>query len=207
MNRYFNRILLISSLAISFLSVGCSQANRAQASNSASGDPLAKTLPVANSIAPNNQVKTTVKQKSKPSDTLCAKSNNVVYEKLSGYVNDFNKRRNGECLVVNGVPLFSKIRNAEDEYGNHKGLYYLENDKQTDVGDSFASSPSLAKDLLPFLKKDAKSLRVTAVLIQFSDEIETFRSPYATKVEGLDENGQVLWTVTGKPPAKLKFPV
>jgi hypothetical protein len=108
-------------------------------------------------------------------------------------------------LVVRNVPLFSEIENAEDEYGNRKGLYRLINDAQTDVGDSFITSSALAKELRIALKSGAASLRVTCALIEFVGSSDVYRTPYATKIEGLDEKDQVLWTVRGKPPAKLKF--
>jgi hypothetical protein len=213
MNRCFHKILLLLLAGISLLSIGCQQSGMAKTGDNSSvndvsiNKPSEKTPTAANLMMTNDSAKTVARQKPKPSNSICAKPKTLAYEKFSAYVNDYWKRRNGECVVVSDVPLFSGIKNAEDEYGNHKGLYYLENEKQTDVGDTFPTSAALAKDLLPVLKKEARSLRVTAVLIQFSNEFEVFRSPYAIKVEGLDENGQALWTVTGKPPAKLKFPV
>ena len=110
-------------------------------------------------------------------------------------------------MVVTDVPRFTGVETMEDEYGNHKGLFVLKNDENTDVSVTFLSSPDLAKALKPLLKQDTPHVRVTSVRVQFSDEIEIFWSPYAIKVEGVDEAGQVMWMVTGKPPAKLKFPV
>lgn len=201
MNRCFQRILLVSTAGLILSGFACLQTIAAQTGK----DVVLIGKPFEKKSSNKNSAQSAAKANSPTA--VCAKPSNVAYGKLSDYVNDFNRRRDGECVVVRDVPLFSGIRNAEDEYGNHRGLYYLENEGETDVGSSFATSPTLARDLRPFLKKEAASLRVTTVLIRFSDEFEVFRSPYATKVEGLDENGQVLWTVTGKLPTKLKFPV
>jgi hypothetical protein len=198
MNGCFQKILKIYLVSVIILTVACAQTNRSQTVGNSSETILARAHYSKKSL-PAAKIKPT------PANTFCSRPSKVAYEKLSGFVNDYDKRRIGECLLVRNVPLFSEIENAEDEYGNRKGLYRLINDAQTDVGDSFITSPSLAKELRIASKTGAASLRVTCVLVEFIGSSDIYRTPYATKIEGLDENGLVLWTVNGKPPAKLKF--
>lgn len=124
----------------------------------------------------------------------------VQFAKLSDYVNDYNHRRNGERLIVGDVPSVTKIT-----YDKAYTMYSFQPDEAGDVGNTFYASPALAKSLRSHLKADTKSLRVTCVLVEFAGEFDVYRSPFATKIEGLGENGEVIWTATGTEPAKLKI--
>ncbi len=146
--------------------------------------------------------------KSNRGKPVCDQSPALAYENLSAFVNDSDSRRTGECVVVENVPVFSGIKTAEDEFGNRKGLFYLETASQTDVGDTLVSSNSLAEHLGAFLKNPAaKSLRVTVVLVELRSDFDVFRAPFAVTVEGLDDKNEVVWTAAGANPARLKFQI
>jgi len=66
-------------------------------------------------------------------------------------------------------------------------------------------SAALAISLRPHLNSDAASMWVTCTLIEFVGEFDVYRSLFATKIEGLDESGETIWTVTGKAPLKLRI--
>jgi hypothetical protein len=135
---------------------------------------------------------------------VCNEAANVCFEGLSGYFGDFSARRTGECVIVKNVPVFSAIRDAEGEFGNRNGFFYLETGSVTDVGATFITSYSMSHQLNSFLPRPAtKSLRLTAMLVDFRREFEVFRAPFAVQVEGLDENGQIDWTAIGTEPPQL----
>src|SRR5437660_1258947 len=70
----------------------------------------------------------------------------IEFAKLSDYVNDFGKRRDGERLIVADVPSFVSMK-FEKRYG----MYSLEGTELGDVGNTFYTSAILAKLLLPHL--------------------------------------------------------
>ena len=204
-NIILGSLLITAAIAAAIFDTGCTQTNlagthdggRAEQKNAdgSTDKPVAASVPTPKPrVAP------------KPKPEFCSRSTTLAFDGLRDFIND-QKRHNGDCMVVTDAPRFTEVETMEDEYGNHKGLFVLKNDESTDVSVTFLSSPDLAKALKPLLKRDTPHVRVTSVRVQFSDEIEIFWSPYAIKVEGVDEAGQVMWTVTGKPPAKLKFPV
>ncbi|HEY0427245.1 MAG TPA: hypothetical protein VGC76_05525 [Pyrinomonadaceae bacterium] len=210
MNVYFNKIFTVFLATAIVLPVTCLPAN----AQNRSGNPpriaaLQKAEPrntALNTDSANDAVAADLPNSNPNSAEICAAPTEISYEEMPDYVNDFNKRLTGECLLISNVPAFSNIVDAADEYGNHKGLFYLEINGQTQVGNSFVTSDEMAHILPSRLKSNAISLRVTAVLVEFSDEFEIFRSPYAAKIEGLDENNNILWEATVKMPRKLKLP-
>jgi hypothetical protein len=124
----------------------------------------------------------------------------VPFNKLSDFVNDFNKQRDGERLTIRDVPMINRIT-----YEKAYAMYTFKPDENGDVGNTFFTSAALAKGLRVRLTSDTASLLVSCTLIQFVGEFDVFRSPFATKVEGLNETGEVIWTVIGTPPVKRKF--
>ncbi|MGH9947865.1 MAG: hypothetical protein ACRD6X_11770 [Pyrinomonadaceae bacterium] len=122
------------------------------------------------------------------------------YEDLSAFMGEYNKRRNGERLIVRAVPAVDKIR-----YEKSNSMYSFAPNDTMDVTTTFYTSAALAKALRLHLKTKTDSMWVTCTLIQFDSGSDYYRSPFATRVEGLDEEGNTIWTVTGPPPAKLKF--
>ncbi|MDQ6785892.1 MAG: hypothetical protein M3033_03620 [Acidobacteriota bacterium] len=107
------------------------------------------------------------------------------------------KRHLGERLIIPDAPPMKKI---SSQYLK-KNLYSIQSSND---GMYFLTSPAMAKDLRPHLKSNAASWRVTGTLVEIiSADISFF--PYATKIEGLDANGAVIWTATGIPPPHLTF--
>jgi hypothetical protein len=124
----------------------------------------------------------------------------VPFDNLSDFVNDYNKRRDGERLTIRDVPMVNKIT-----YEKAYAMYIFKPDEDGDVGNTFYTSATLAKSLRTHFNSNTASMWVSCTLIQFVGEFDVFRSPFATKIEGLNENGEVIWTVTGSPPVKVKF--
>jgi len=126
----------------------------------------------------------------------------IEFAKLSEYVNDFGDRRDGERLVVAGVPSFDNM-----EFQKRYNMYTLKGEQSsTDVGETFYTSPAMAKLLLIHLGTLTESFRITCTLIQFVSSQDVYRSPFATKIEGINDNGKVVWTISGPPPTRLKRP-
>ncbi len=48
-------------------------------------------------------------------------------------------------------------------------------------------------------------MSVTCVLVDFATDQDILHGAFATKVEGINMDGEVVWTVAGPPPAKLTF--
>jgi hypothetical protein len=46
---------------------------------------------------------------------------------------------------------------------------------------------------------------VSCTLVEFAGEFDVYRTSFATKIEGLDEQGEVSWTANGPEPARLKY--
>lgn len=131
-----------------------------------------------------------------------ASPHKIEFTKLSDYVDDFNRRRDGERLIVSNVPSFDNMK-----FQKRYNMYMLEGEQPaTSVGDTFYTSPALAKLLLTHLGTLTETFRITCTLIQFVSGQDVYRSPFATKIEGIDENGAVTWTISGPPPLKLKRP-
>jgi hypothetical protein len=131
-----------------------------------------------------------------------ASARKIEFAKLSDYVDDFSSRRDGERLVVTGVPSFDNMK-----FRKRYNMYLLEGElAATGVGDTFYTSPALAKLLLTHLGTLTESFRITCTLIQFVSSQDVYRSPFATKIEGIDDNGKVVWAISGPPPTRLRRP-
>ena len=124
----------------------------------------------------------------------------IQFAKLSDYVDDWDKRRDGELLAVTDVPPLGKLT-----YEKSYQMYYFQPDENGGVANTFYTSPALAKILRQYLKKGAYTERIYCTLIQFAGSSDVYRSPFATKIAGFDENGKLSWTATGPPPVKLKI--
>lgn len=127
----------------------------------------------------------------------------IEFEKLGDYVNDWDKRHDGERLIVDGVPLGGDLKLLYDRVNK---IYSFSPDESGGVGNSFYTSPVLAKGLKQHLKSgDYGSVTIYCTLVQFASEQDVYRSSYVTKIEGFDGHGRLAWTLTGPPPAKLKL--
>jgi len=124
----------------------------------------------------------------------------VGFGKLSDYVNDYPKRRNGQQLLVSDVPVVEKVT-----YEKPYKMYVFKPDPNGDVGNMFFTSAAIAKSLRQNVNSRAVLMTVTCVLVEFAGEQDVYRSPFATKIEGINMDGEIVWTVTGPPPSKLKM--
>ncbi|HEY2866194.1 MAG TPA: hypothetical protein VGJ02_03815, partial [Pyrinomonadaceae bacterium] len=96
----------------------------------------------------------------------------IEYSKVSDFVADFNERRDGERLVVTGVPSFDNMI-----FQKRFNMYRLEGEQpSTDVGDTFYTSPAMAKLLLTHLGTLNETFRITCTLIQFVSSQDVYRS-------------------------------
>ena len=122
---------------------------------------------------------------------------NKYQEKLVVDSTDAERKRHlGKRLIIPDSPPMKKI----SQYLK-KNLYSI---GPSDQAIGFLTSPAMSKNLRPHLKSKAASWRVTGTLVEiFSADISF--SVYATKIEGLDANGAVIWTATGTPPPSLEF--
>ncbi len=124
----------------------------------------------------------------------------VQYDQLDDYVNDRERHRLGERFVVTDVPLIKEIKRADQP-----GLSYVTINEVSGVSANFVTSSALARALRPHLKGEASYYRVTCTLVEFSGGLDDYRSPFATKIEGFNYDGKLLWTLTGAQPARVRF--
>lgn len=125
----------------------------------------------------------------------------IEFAKLSDYVNDFGKRRDGERVVVKNVPL-----TGESKYDKVNKLYSFTAEDADGVREIFYTSSTIAKSLSQRLKSGYEwSETVYCTLVQFVSEQDVYRAAFMTKVEGFDGHDTLVWTLAGPPPVKLKF--
>lgn len=131
------------------------------------------------------------------------KPTEIEFANLADYVNDWDNRRDGERLIVDGVPLSGDLTLRYDKLNK---IYSFSPDESGGVGNSFFTSPVLAKGLRQHLEKgDYLSVLIYCALVQFVGSHDVYRSSFVTKIEGFDGHGRLAWTVVGPPPVKLKL--
>lgn len=131
----------------------------------------------------------------------------VEYESLHEYIYDAgDPPKPGEEFVVENARMIDKIGR---DYGNggksFRGLFWLTADLESDVVTSFHAAADLAEALRPKLTTHPHRLRVECVLVEVSDTMETYWSPFATAIEAVDADGKTLWRVTGSKPKSVKI--
>ena len=133
----------------------------------------------------------------------------VRYDKMMDFINDFDARKVGEEFVITGVPtglLYAK--NPADKFGNrsYKGLFYLEGVTEDDTP---SYSVLTSKAMLESIDKEAEYepviLRMTATIVESKGKFDVYRTPFVTKIEGFNGEGDVIWTAVGDKAAKLNF--
>jgi len=153
--------------------------------------------------------KASSKSVEKPANTTTMKTREVSFGELADLVNDFDRHKAGERYVVTDVPANKIGKNSRaDEFGNssYKNLFYLQaTDDEGDVANGFLTSAAMVKSLATNAEYEPATLRVTAVLIESNGKFDVYRMSFVTKIEGLNDDGSVLWTATGTEPAKVKF--
>lgn len=129
----------------------------------------------------------------------------VSYDRLEDFVNDIDKNKTGLRYVITSVPAekISKITAAEGT--SQRGLFYLASgEDDTGAAMGFITSGALVKSLRA-QRAGAARLRVTATLVEFAGEFDVYRMSFVTKVEGLSEDGSVVWSAAGVEPARVKM--
>ena len=129
----------------------------------------------------------------------------VEFARLADYVNQFEDRRAGAEFVVEDVPMIKKIEDNEDASPAFKGLYWLSANGENHVADNFFASEKLVRQLRPYLDSEVGHLRIECVLIEVSGAGEVYRTPYAARIEAIDAAGNVLWTIDGGRPKRVKI--
>lgn len=146
---------------------------------------------------------------SKESASNAPKLREVSFNKLADFVNDTAHHKVGESYVITDVPtnrLEKQTRADENGNRSYKGLYYLEsNDGGGDVATGLLTSETIVKGINTKIHIKTASLRVTAVLAESNGQFDVYRLSFVTRIEGLEPDGTVIWTLDGGKPAKIKF--
>lgn len=131
----------------------------------------------------------------------------VRYDRLTEFVNEHRLNRTGTRFVITSVPAekVSRVTPA-DEGRNRRGLFYLMLDENDgDASTSFVTTAPLVKNLRANAGHEAATLRVTATLVEFVGAFDVYRSSFVTRVEGLGEDGSLVWVATGAEPVKVRM--
>ena len=134
----------------------------------------------------------------------------VAYAGLADFVNDLEGNKAGRKYVVTSVPI-EKIERVlrEGRAGavpGHRGLFQLGAEgEEGGVASGFVTSAALVKSLLANAEHEPASLRVTATLVEFTGAFDFYRTSFVTKIEGLNDDGSVMWTAAGPPPTLVRY--
>jgi hypothetical protein len=88
---------------------------------------------------------------------------------------------------------------------NYKNLFAFKASDQEGSAARFITSKTLAQNLEHNADREPATLRVTAVIIEALGEFDVDRMSFVTKVEGLSDDGTVVWTADGDEPKKVIF--
>ena len=130
----------------------------------------------------------------------------VSYDKLEDFVNDTDENKTGLRYVITSVPA-DKINKITPGVGaSQRGLFYLAaGEDDTGAATGFVTSAALVKGLRANARPGAAGLRVTATLVEFAGEFDVYRMSFVTKIEGLSEDGSVMWSAAGAEPTRVKL--
>lgn len=129
----------------------------------------------------------------------------VRYDRLEEFVNDSDRHRTGMRYVVTSVPA-EKINKVTRAGAARAGLFYLAaGEDDSNVASGFVTSAALVRSLRAAAEHEPVSLRVTATLVEFAGEFDVYRMSFVTKVEGLGEDGSVIWSAAGTEPARVRL--
>lgn len=138
-----------------------------------------------------------------------SKLSEVRYDKMMDFINDFDAHKVGEEFIVTSAPTeLLYVKNPADKFGNqsYKGLFYLEGVTEDDTP---SYSVLTSKAMLDSIAKEAEYepviLRLTATIVESKGKFDVYRTPFVTKIEGFDSEGNVIWTAIGDKAAKLNF--
>lgn len=136
-------------------------------------------------------------------------SHEISYDKMMDFINDFDARKVGDEFVITDVPteILDK-KNRADQFGNqsYKGLFYLEGVTGDDAPSySVLTSKAMIESIAREAEYEPVILRMTATVVESKGKFDVYRTPFVTKIEGFNSEGDVIWTAIGGKPAKLNF--
>lgn len=131
----------------------------------------------------------------------------VRFDRLSEFVNNHQSNKTGTRYVITSVPAEKvKLVKPAGEGASRRGLFYLSMDENDgDAATSIVTTARLVKNLRAHAGREAATLRVTAVLVEFAGSFDVYRSSFVTKVEGLGEDGSLVWVAAGAEPVKVRM--
>ena len=136
------------------------------------------------------------------------KTHKISFAELNDVVNNIQTNKAGERLVVTGVPA-SSIATVSRAYPfgdkSYKNLFTFEATDAEETVARFITSKTLAQNLEHNADREPAALRVTAVIIEALGEFDVDRMSFVTKIEGLSDDGTVIWTATGEEPLRVNF--
>ena len=139
----------------------------------------------------------------------------VPYAELANYVDTYNEAYNsirldtGQHFIIKDVPV-SKVSGTDkgERYRSMPEWIPLVSSTE-DVERSDSTTMLVSSDLSKRLKaadlETVSNLRMTAVLISIYGFAEVSRINYVNKIEGLNSNGEVIWTLEGEEPSAINF--
>jgi hypothetical protein len=136
------------------------------------------------------------------------KTHVISFAELNDVVNNIAKNKAGERIVVAGVPasaIATVSRSDRFVNKNYKNLFAFEASDEEGRFARFITSKRLAQNLEHNADREPATVRVTAVIIEVVGEFDVDRMSFVTKIEGLGDDGTVIWTADGEEPAKVKF--
>lgn len=131
------------------------------------------------------------------------------YDKMMDFINDFDAHNVGEEFIITSAPTeLIYVKTPADKFGNqsYKGLFYLEGVTEDDTPSySVLTSKAMLESIKSEMEDEPVILRLTATIVEFKGKFDVYRTPFVTKIEGFDSEGDVIWTAVGDKAAKLNF--
>jgi hypothetical protein len=136
------------------------------------------------------------------------KTHKISFAELHDVIHNIAQNRAGERLVVTNVPAsaIATVSRAEP-FGDKsfKNLFVFKARDEEGIDVRFITSKTLAQNLEYNADREPATLRVTAVIIEAIGNLDVDRRTFVTKIEGLSDEGTVIWTAIGEEPTKVKF--
>jgi hypothetical protein len=163
---------------------------------------------VSAQTADAKSVKRIAAKSTKKKTKSALKTHTISFAELQDVVNNIAHNKAGERLVVTNVPA-SAIATVERGYPfgdtSYKNLFVFKASDEEGNAARFITSKTLAQNLEHNADREPATLRVTAVIIEAVGNFDVDRMSFVTKIEGLSDNGTVIWTAIGEEPIKVKF--
>ena len=122
----------------------------------------------------------------------------INFDELREYLNDFDKRRPGERIIVTNVPLSAGSKKYQ------QGMVIVEAGDDDDNTQFFTSS-ALAKRFNGRIRSGNMRVRLTCTVIELRGEFDVSLSAFVTKIEALRDDGSIAWVENGTAPSRYKY--